>query len=65
MSDTACGKNRLPFPSGTPPEAMQCELAAWQSFASNCGGCVDQECRDQLYDLYLQQRAHCAELGGT
>jgi len=60
MAETACGKNRLPFTSDTSEEKRQCELDAWESFASQCGGCATPECVNQLFQQYLDVRAKCA-----
>lgn len=62
MTDTACGKNRLPFPSTAGEDKIACELKAWELFESSCSGCATNTCIDQLYQQYLDTRADCAEL---
>lgn len=60
MSDSACGKTRLAFPVGTDPAIIACERAAWDFFVSQCSGCANQECINQLFQQYLDTREKCA-----
>lgn len=61
MSDTACGKNRLPFAETATPEQRACEQAAWDLFKNSCPGCATPTCTEQLYQQYLNSRAQCAQ----
>jgi hypothetical protein len=59
MADTACGYNRLPIGDDWTPEQVACERAAWELFASSCGGCANPSCVAQLWAQYQNSRAQC------
>lgn len=61
MSDTACGKSRLPIGDDWTPEQLACEAAAWNLFVSSCGGCATPACVEQLWAQYQNSRAQCLQ----
>lgn len=56
MTDTACGKSRLPIGDDWTPEQLACEL-----FELSCPGCADPLCVEQLWVQYQNTRAQCLQ----